>query len=176
MQYEINDLRIRPSIPNDIASLDQIRTSVKYIAKWMSKKANELDYSFEEGFSAGWDLPPEIPNESYQVLSIENKSGIIGYIALTKSYPQDDSVWISILAIDPAYHRLGLGKQVVRGLIKQIQTATSFNKVSLAVDLKNWIALRFWINLGFRNITKVTGDHSFSINNYAKIQLELNLD
>lgn len=175
MQFNTEELFIRKASEADLEQLDLVRESIKYIANWMSIKADELDGTIKHRFYNGWDLPPNYSNEAYQLLTIEKQNGsIIGYLALTHKYPDANCIWVSMLAINPSYQGKNYGKQVVLELINYLKNnpILNYKKIALSVDLKNWPAVNFWISAGFKDIVKYLGDKTYSDKNFAKIVLE----
>ena len=47
-----------------------------------------------------------------------------------------------------------------------------FNEIRLVVDLKNWPAIRFWVQNGFDKVIEMVGDKTISENTFAHFILE----
>mgnify|MGYP006267687721 FL=1 len=55
--------------------------------------------------------------------------------------------------------------------LEQLAITAEYQEARVVVGLKNWQALRFWLNLGFNQITKIVGDEVYSDTTYADVEL-----
>lgn len=120
------------------------------------------------------DLPPieNAKKENYALKCICNKSDdrLIGIFDVYHGYPDEKNIWISYLYIHPKNQSNGLGHEVIECICSEAKN-NQYNKVTLAVSLKNWNAINFWVNNKFNNIIGVFGDKEFSSKNMALIGL-----
>ncbi|MBD8047898.1 GNAT family N-acetyltransferase [Clostridium sp. N37] len=101
-----------------------------------------------------------------------NKSNdIIGFIDIYHGYPNLQTLWISIFVLDRNIQNKGFGQEVIEALTKDA-IDINYNKIGLAVRLKNWKALRFWTKAGFSKVIGIYGDKNFGQDTYALIELE----
>jgi diamine N-acetyltransferase len=82
----------------------------------------------------------------------------LGYFHLSYHHPHPETVWISMLVLNPEHGRRGYGTEVVRGLLAELRDLGVYRAVWLRVYLNNWTALRFWIRSGFTEIVQYDGD------------------
>ena len=124
------------------------------------------------------DLPPtsEACKENYRLkkITLKDTGEIIGFFDLYYGYPSSNSIYISILLIDSKKQKMNYGKEVVEKIIYEGRLS-SFEKIALGVQLKNWKALKFWINLGFNKILGYYGSTTLSEDTIAMIGLEKSL-
>lgn len=136
----------------------------------------EPDY-IKKCFSQG-DLPPikNANKSSYRLLSIKRKETqeLIGFSDLYFGYPAADTAWISIFMIHTIYRKNGYAQEAIN-MISDECKKLGFSKIGIAVYLKNWRALRFWIKAGFRNVIGIKGDKDYSYDAFARIELTMNL-
>ena len=159
-----------------ISSLDEVREDISYIGKWGSRSGGEYHRSIEDCFHIGFDLPSGASQQDYQVMAVEipQTGKVIGYMGLCPDYPEEGSLWISIIALKTEFHGMGIGREVISGLEENIDGA-HFKALRAAVDLKNWPGLRFFQNLGFDRIEAVQGDETYADYKFAKVILVKNL-
>lgn len=121
------------------------------------------------------DLPPDenASKEKYCLKSVHLKgsNNIIGFFDIYHGYPNLQTIWISIFVLDKEIQNKGVGQEVIDALVKDA-AETNYNKIGLAVQLKNWKALRFWTKVGFDKITGIYGDKDFGQDTYALIGLD----
>lgn len=124
------------------------------------------------------DFPPlentSIDNYYLKSIYLKYPKRLIGFFDIYHGYPSPNTLWISTFALDKAFQNKGYGNEVITELVK-VSTSNNFNKIAVAVHLKNWIALRFWIKAGFNKILDIYGDKNLSECNLALITLEYTL-
>lgn len=125
------------------------------------------------------DLPPlnDSSMDNYYLKSIylKNTKKLIGFFDVYHGYPTSDTLWLGVFLLDKSVQNNGYGKEAVEGLI-EAATKTDFNNIAFAVHLKNWKALRFWINAGFNKILGIYGDKALKENSFALITLEYTIN
>ncbi len=172
---ETNNLIIKDAVMDECDQLQYICST------WTDKLLLEGD-EFEENYIfkclTDGDLPPveDASKERYCLKSIYSKenNSIVGFIDVYHGYPNLQTLWISIFVLNRDIQSNGFGQQVIKALTKDA-VGTNYNKIGLAVHLKNWKALRFWTKAGFDKITGIYGDKDFGQATYALIGLEKNI-
>lgn len=87
------------------------------------------------------------------VLTARRAEDLVGFAIM---YFSIDSAHLNLLAVEPAYRRLGVGREMVRWLEKTAMTAGSFD-VSLEVRASNAAAVRFYRSLGYQETSRMLG-------------------
>ena len=118
-------------------------------------------------------LPPDGKPELHRLQSIRLKDSneVIGYIVLYHDFPNANTLWIAVLAIHTDYQKNRYGQEVINQLIKEAQNL-GYNEIGISVGIKNWPALRFWIQAGFTQVIKFQGDKTCSDNTFADLWLK----
>ena len=99
---------------------------------------------------------------------------IAGYFHLYHGVPRPPITSISMFVLHPDYQRHRFGQEVIAGLAEQLRQL-DYTALSLRVYLKNWPALRFWLNAGFTTITQYDGDPTHTATSQASLRLEKQL-
>jgi len=160
------------------ATMDECNQLQYICSTWIDKLLLEGD-EFEENYIfkclTDGDLPPmdSASKEKYCLKSIylKESNNIIGFIDIYYGYPNLQTLWISIFVLDRNIQNKGFGQEVIEALTKDA-IDTNYNKIGLAVQLKNWKALRFWTKAGFSKVIGIYGDKDFGQDTYALIGLE----
>jgi ribosomal protein S18 acetylase RimI-like enzyme len=100
--------------------------------------------------------------DDYALFVVENSQGIIGLFDLYDGYPTIGTGWISLLLLDIEFRGKGIGK-ILCNLIAEECRTYGFDSVGLAVSMNNRIALKFWVNLGFKEILGIYGDLKYPV-------------
>lgn len=122
------------------------------------------------------NLPPNGDarrEQSYLIVDSANFKPV-GVLVTYAGYPTPETLFIGSLFIRPAWQGRGVGREVMIAL-EQLARECGFRRMGAAVGLKNWRALRFWVERGFNQITRISGDTEFGENNFANIRLEKDL-
>ncbi|MDB5035115.1 MAG: family N-acetyltransferase [Chlorobi bacterium] len=165
-------LSIACATMEDAPRLQEIFRACSYVAQW--------DESFQEQpVSAITDLieksvaatggGPELFR--MQAVRVGESDEIIGYFHLYHGMPKPEVAYLSMLVIDPAYQKLAYGGELTAGLSDQVRTA-GYPLFWLRVYLKNWPALRHWMNNGFTTMKEWRGDTVHSDTTHAGLILE----
>lgn len=89
-------------------------------------------------------------------------------------YPQVRTLYIGELFLHPSVQGRGLGREVCLRL-EELCRKASLRRIRVGVALRNWNALRFWIKLGFLDVTGMSGDRVFAPDAYAFLELQRKL-
>jgi ribosomal-protein-alanine N-acetyltransferase len=95
----------------------------------------------------------QIRHQESVVLTARRQEDLIGFSIM---YFSLDSAHLNLLAVEPAYRRLGVGREMVRWLEKSAMTAGTFD-VSLEVRASNPGAVHFYRSLGYRETSRMLG-------------------
>ena len=95
---------------------------------------------------------------STTVLTAEYKNKIVGFITFSHGHEAISN--IGLIAIDKNYQRLGIGKSIMNGCLylcyKQKKT-----RISVATQLNNQPAIKFYERLGFKVLRKSNWYHKW---------------
>ncbi|MFC1600938.1 GNAT family N-acetyltransferase [Candidatus Sumerlaeota bacterium] len=121
-------------------------------------------------------LPPDGNPSQEQTSLIADKASnqTIGLLSFYRGYPTSKTLYIGSLFFRRDWQGRGLGREVTEELERRA-LQEGYEVAKVAVGLKNWPALRFWIALGFNRIAGITGDKESAEATYADIELTKNL-
>ena len=101
-------------------------------------------------------------------------SDVIGLLSLYTGYPKGDVAYVGELFLSAEFQGIGLGREAYLSLEAMLRPGP-MTRVRVGVGLKNWNALRFWIRLGFMQVTGMSGDRFFGPGRHAFLELQKNL-
>lgn len=155
------DLSIRKAEATDITVLQRICDA------WIEKgffEGETLPSDYIEQCLKNGDLPP-VPNavfENYALFVVENANGIIGLFDIYDGYPDSGTAWIGLMLLDIDSRGLGIGKEL-NGIITEACHRHDFESLGLGVSMNHRIALKFWVNGGFKEILGIYGDLKYPV-------------
>jgi len=171
-RVHIKDCRIQ-----DVSLLTEIFNSCNYVEQWDPTFSivdeKEIKLLVEKSLSE----TDENNGFRLQCLEIKDSSKIIGYFHLqhySPRLPQPATAFISMFVIHPEFQGKRFAQEIVEGLAKQLADC-GYIAIWLAVYLKNWVAIRFWIQQGFNKIIEYDGTNQFSETAQASLTLEKRL-
>jgi diamine N-acetyltransferase len=180
-QWQTHHLVVKDSVLVDIPELDQVSHACAYMEEWSGWKQEDhsgwiAEYNPEQStlaFITEGELPPNGSKEFWRVqsLRLSDTGQMIGFLAVYHGYPTANFVWINYLLIHPDFQGKGFGQELVRGLCDEVQSL-GYPGMRTLVDVKNWPALRFWVQQGFDKIIQYHGDKVISENTFAHLTLE----
>jgi diamine N-acetyltransferase len=167
--WETTHLAVDDSQLDENLDLQRICDACAYIDEWTGLSDRPILSILRSG-----DLPPGGSKEFFRLQSIRLLSThqLIGYLNIYHGYPSDDIFWIGMFGIDPQFQGQGYGQELISRLVELVREINGYSKIRLGVALKNWPAIRFWVNAGFDRIFKISGDKTCSTNTYAFLYLE----
>jgi diamine N-acetyltransferase len=117
-------------------------------------------------------LPPNGDPSRERTLLIADKESkdTIGLLSLYCGYPTPTTLYIGSLFFKQKWQRRGFGREMM-GTVEIRAVEDGYGEARVAVGLKNWLALRFWVGLGHDRVTRITGDDAFSNTACADIEL-----
>ena len=154
---------------NNVGRYQIVIDSIKYICDYSGYNPNECIVADEI-------TNPSLPNNGI----IENnyiygvyETSTNEAVAWIQYYLECDNkpiVFLGELYVRKEYQNKGYGKAVLEHFMN-IWKENRMEKAILNVDLKNWNAIRFWVNNGFNKIEKVLGKDEYSESTYNALQL-----
>jgi ribosomal-protein-alanine acetyltransferase len=108
-------------------------------------------YLIESGLPWSWNeqrVRHCLRNRECAVLAARDRRRLVGF-AIMEFY--DEHAHLSLLAVQPGYQRLGIGRQLIEWLEASARTAGTFT-VQLEVRATNDDARRFYEKLGYREV------------------------
>jgi diamine N-acetyltransferase len=105
-----------------------------------------------------------------QTLRLKDGEKMCGYFHIFHGMPQPDLCWISIFVMHPEFQGQHLAQEVVSQMIDLLRKA-GYRAIWLEVYLRNWPALRFWINMGFTTIVAYEGEKTMTDQSQARLLL-----
>ena len=150
------NLVIRRAKASDLVKLQSICDA------WIEKgffEGETLPSDYIEQCLTKGDLPP-ISNaklENYGLFVVEFNHNAVGLFDLYDGYPQEGIVWISLFLLDIESRGIGLGKNIINKITNEC-LQNGFESLALAVSMNNRVALKFWIQVGFKEILGIYGD------------------
>lgn len=101
----------------------------------------------------------------------DNDTGeALGLLQVHVHYPADESAYIGALFFVPDAQEDGRGREIVQAIHDRLQSAGAI-EARVAVGLRNWVALRFWLAMGYESIAKVSGDEAYGAGAFASLEL-----
>ena len=172
-QWKTTQLIVTDSQLEENLELQRVCDACAYIDEWTGLSDRPILSILKDG-----DLPPNGSKEFFRLQSIRLVSThqLIGYLEMYHGYPTADVFWIGMFGIDPQFHGQHYGQELINRLIELVRELQGYSKIGLGVALKNWPAIRFWVNAGFDRIIKISGDKTYSKDTFAFLSLEKALE
>lgn len=151
-----DNLTIRRARMADIMELQSICDA------WIEKgffDGETLPSDYIEHCLTKGDLPPisNATQENYGLFVVEFEHKVIGLFDLYDGYPKDGIAWISLFLLDIESRGMGLGKKIINEITDEC-LQHEIESLALAVSMNNRVALKFWIQNGFKEILGIYGD------------------
>jgi ribosomal protein S18 acetylase RimI-like enzyme len=165
---------MKDAILEDAPRLHAIFTACTYVEPW--DPTFKLVPEAELVGLVNQSLAMEGDNYRFKLQPIRTQAEgeTIGYFHLYHGLPHPQLASISMFVLHPDYQCHHFGQEVIAGLAEQL-AALGYTGLNLRVYLKNWPALRFWINAGFTTITQYQGDPTHTATSQASLRLEKRL-
>lgn len=171
--WSTKNLLIENTTLNEVTKLLEIFNACSYVEKWDKTFKPESEETFIKMISKNL-TQVEGTNKIFQIQSfhLKENSEVVGYFHLHYGVKASDIVMISMFVIHPKYQGKHFGTEIIIELIKQIKKLGTYNSILVEAYLKNWPALQFWINVGFKTIIDYVGDKSYAEDTSASLILE----
>lgn len=176
-QWTTPRLVIADGVLDDVARLTAVFNACSYVEPWDPTfhviDEDELRQVIEQSLSTDED------NRYFrlQAVRVAAEDDPIGYFHLwhwSPRLPQAETVFVSMFVIHPDFQGQRYAQEVVTGLADQL-SQLGYDAIWLVVYLKNWSALRFWIQQGFTRIVRYDGDPAHTDTAHARLVLERRL-
>ena len=170
-------LTVRDSTLDDVPGLERIYDAVPQVRGWMgAAEEGEPERTMRSALAEG-ALPPNGSPERFRLQSIRvaDTGQMIGFLGIYHGFPEEDILWITVLAFHPEFQHKGYGQELMRGLDAMVKQLEAYARMRLFASLKNWPALRFWTQAGFDKVAVIAGDKAYSDEANAHVMLERSL-
>lgn len=176
MPYSFQSLRItaRSVTESEVPDIEAVYEGNR---KLLSLLDREKDPSaLARRFVDGLNLPTRGVKANLHNLILRETLSLdaIGLASLYVGYPKADIAYVGELFLAPQFQGVGFGREAYLAL-EALLRAARLSQVRVGVGLRNWNALRFWLRLGFAQITGMSGDRNFGPGCYAFVELQKNL-
>ena len=150
-----------------IAGTPDVKILQEICDAWIEKgffEGETLPSDYIEQCLKNGDLPPieDAKIENYALYVVEKNQRIIGLFDLYEGYPDSQTAWISLLLLDIESRGAGIGKKLLSMIADEYRKG-GFDSLGLAVSMNNRIALKFWVNHGFKEILGIFGDLKYPV-------------
>jgi diamine N-acetyltransferase len=171
-RWMTSSLVIEDSAMEDARALEEIHDDCAYIVEWTGAHDDLSAKQVIARELAHEALPPHGKKQLHRIQSVRLKSSkeIVGYLVLYHGFPERDVLWIALLAIAKRHQGKKIGQEIVRELAEHAKVL-GFRALGAGVGIKNWPALRFWIQCGFTRIAKFEGAPTHSDKTFADLWL-----
>jgi len=146
--------------------LQELINSIIYITKF---NGYPEDWSAEEAITNP-EFPPNGKKENVRLECVYNENNEM--INFCEYYIDNKTIFLGGFYIKQNQQKNGLGKIILNMYENKWKIDKKYNRIILNVDIKNWVAIRFWFNNGYNKIIKWIGDLEYSDTAYAMLRLE----
>jgi ribosomal protein S18 acetylase RimI-like enzyme len=170
-------LTVRDSTLDDVPALERIYDAVPQVRGWMGEaEEGAPERTMQSALSDG-ALPPNGSRERFRLQSVRlaDTGQMIGFLGVYHGFPEEDVLWVTVLAFHPAFQHMGYGQELMRGLDAEVNQLGPYTRMRLFASLKNWPGLRFWTQAGFDRVVVIAGDKVYSDEADAHVMLERSL-
>lgn len=118
------------------------------------------------------DLPPGGRKECYrlQSISLRQSRELIGFISLYHGFPEPETLYIASLSIQMDRQNHLYGTELIAQL-PQLPGLAGYTKHRVVVSVRNWRALKFWVQNGFNTLVGVSGELDAVTSETARLEL-----
>ena len=165
LNFQIDDIPIELQYQSEIKISFQKNKIRKELLAITDKNINNTRFYNDNNFNSDlvkkmyqiW-IKKSCEDPSTTVLTAEYKNKIVGFITFSHGYERIST--IGLVAIDKNYQRLGIGKSIMNECLylcyKQKKT-----RISVATQLNNQPAIKFYERLGFKVLRKSNWYHKW---------------
>jgi len=166
-------LLVRDATMEDVPHLRNVFNACSYVGEWDSSFYEESEEAFIKLVSKSLGLNHTAKDIfKMQCAFLRGTKDMIGYFHLFHDAPLPHRVWISMFVVHPHFQQKRYGSELVYGIYEQFKQIGEYEAIWLRVSLKNWPALRFWIDSGWRTIVHYEGDTVMADDTTAAVVLE----
>jgi len=149
--------------------LQELINSIIYITKFSGYSEN---WSAEEAITNP-ELPANGKKENVRLECVYDENNEM--VNFCEYYIDNETIFLGGFYIKQNKQKNGLGKIILNMYENKWKTDKKYSRIILNVDIKNWTAIRFWVNNGYNKIIKWIGDFEYSDTTYAMLRLEKQL-
>ena len=131
------EMIIRSYLPDDENSVIEIWRKCDLVKPWNNPK---------QDIERKLDVNPEL----FLVGSVDNR-----VVATVMGGYDGHRGWIYYLAVDPAYQKMGLGRQIMEAIEQKI-LATGCPKINLQIRVDNNKVMEFYKNIGYETEDRIS--------------------
>jgi ribosomal protein S18 acetylase RimI-like enzyme len=169
-------LWVRDASMEDVPELRNVFNACSYVGEWDTSFYEETEEAFIKLVSKSLGLNHTAKDIfKMQSVLLRGSKRIIGYFHLFHDAPIPHRVWISMFVVHPHFQQNRYGSELAYGIWDQFRQMGEYEAIWLRVSLKNWPALRFWVDMGWRTIVHYEGDTVMSEDTTAAVVLERKL-
>jgi diamine N-acetyltransferase len=176
MPYSFRSARIlaRPVTDVDTPEIEAVYTGNRALLLLLDRENDPC--ALARRFTGHQNLPPRgCPSSLHNLILREPMShDVIGLLSIYTGYPKNDVAYVGELFLCSSFQGVGLGREAYLSLEALLRPGP-MTRVRVGVGLKNWNALRFWIRLGFEQVTGMSGSRYFGDGRHAFLELQKNL-
>ncbi len=166
-------LWVRDASMADVPHLRNVFNACSYVGVWDHTFYEETEEAFIQLVSRSLKLNHTSPEIfKMQSVNLRGTDAIIGYFHLYHNAPKLRHVVISMFVMHPHFQKNRYGSELVYGIWEQFKQLGEYDCIWLRVSLKNWPALRFWIDMGWTTIIHYEGDTVLADDTMAAVVLE----
>lgn len=153
--FETERLRIKAADEGDFDELWAVYSACAGDPLW-EEPATET--SLREMLE-GRDLPPNgSPEFDHIALLSERSTGRpVGLASYYCAYPQENANWLGLFLVHPDVRRQGYGREFITAYWEECRLQ-GYEQVGLGVLLRNPTAMKFWYEMGYRQLRSLTLD------------------
>jgi len=171
----MNSTRVsfRPLVSSDQKNLIRIQEENLELLRLLESSPDiEKDV---HGMIQSTDLPPGGKrNHSVNLACLNERGDMIGYLCCYSGYPKLESFYVGALFLSPVWQGVKYGSEIIQQ-VEETALLWGHEEIFVGIGLKNWPALHFWTKKGYRTITKLSGDKTFSDSGFGFIELNKKL-
>ncbi len=168
---------VTDSTLEDVPQLTRLFNACSYVAAWDPTFHPVADEQLAHLVTQSLATTGEHQAFRLQGLRSQADDAYIGYFHLhhwQPRLPQPCTAFISMFVIHPTFQQQRFAQEAVTGLAREL-TACGYIAIWLDIFLKNWPALRFWIQQGFTTIIEYDGAPYHTETAHASLVLEKRL-
>jgi GNAT superfamily N-acetyltransferase len=104
--------------------------------------------------------PPNGSTELFRLQSIHLRptGQLIGFLGVYHGFPDAETLWMVVVAIDPSFQRQGYGSALMGELSRLVARLEPFTRMRGFICHENLPSLRFFVQAGFDRIVTIAED------------------
>ncbi len=156
--FETERLSIKAAGSDDFPALWTVYDACRHDALWEGLDEPCSEDSLRDELE-GRRLPPNGSSEfARMTLLTHRESGQPAGLAATYTgYPRESACWLGLFLLHPDFRRQGLGREFVAAYHAEC-ALQGYDRVGLGVSLRNQSGMKFWVEMGYRQISSMTMD------------------